>query len=195
MNAKTIALAVAVVLGLWLLLSSRATAPTTPALTTPTATSTATSTSPVTQSKTTSEPTKAPVTKQATTVRKALLPFLSSSQSTKCSYETVNGPNRTSSQLYMSKGVLRGEFRSWSGTTATTDFVHYDGSYAYTWKEGFSTGNKKLVNTLADIPAIIPRDLTGGSVLGTATNNASWDCHQWIVESDKMTLPAYVQFK
>lgn len=141
---------------------------------------------------------KVPVTSSSpvpTSVRKQLLPFLSQSQSSKCSYETVTPTTRSSSVLFMSKGVLRGEFRTWSGDITSSDIVHYDGTYVYVWKEGMSTGTKRLVNTLADLPALIPRDLTSGSVFGTATNNASWDCHQWIIEPSKVKVPSYVTFK
>lgn len=195
MNTKLIALGVVVVLGLWWLFGSTIT----PTPTTPTtdnmATTTATTT-PQTPTKTQPEkPKPTPITSSVPATRKPLLPFLSNSQSTKCTYETVSGSSRTSSILYMSKGVLRGEFRTWSGDTASSDMVHYDGAYVYTWKEGMSSGTKRIVSTLSDLPALIPRDLTSGSVLGTATNNASWDCHQWIVEKAKMTLPSYVSFK
>ena len=193
MNAKTIALGVVVIIGLWFIFSGR----TTPAVTAPVmeiATTTAATTT-AEQPKTTTVTQPKVTTPTNTTVRKALLPFLSDSQSTKCSYETVNGSTRTSSVLYMSKGILRGEFRTWSGTTASNDIVHYDGTYAYTWKEGMSTGTKNLVKTLSDLPALIPRDLTSGSVVGTSQNNASWDCHQWIAEKAKITLPTYVSFK
>ncbi len=195
MNARNIAVALGILiigLGMWQYLS-RSDTQLTPA---PVETATSTvSTTTAPQQTTTSQPKKTVTTPTVPATRKPLLLFLSGTQSTKCSYETVTDAARTSSVLFMSKGVLRGEFRTWNATSASTDFVHYDGSYVYTWKEGTSSGTKRVVATLADLPALIPRDLTGGSVLGTATNNASWDCHQWIVESAKMTLPTYVSFK
>ena len=70
----------------------------------------------------------------------------------------------------------------------------YDGGYLYAWQEGKAVGTKTAINSVADLPKVIPQDLTSGAVLGTDMNNVSWNCHAWSKDPNLLKVPTYVKF-
>jgi hypothetical protein len=114
------------------------------------------------------------------------------SGSHECLYESVDGSTRKHNRIYIADGKMRGEFRT-VGQVGT--LMVYNGGYLYTWKEGTTIGTKSLISTLADLPELIPQDLTSKIIFGkSGSNNASWDCHPWIKDGSMLSVPSYVKF-
>lgn len=115
------------------------------------------------------------------------------SGSHECLYESVDATTRKHNRIYIADGKMRGEFRT-VGEIGT--LMVYNSGYLYTWKEGTSVGTKSLISTLADLPGLIPQDLTSKIIFGTTgSNNASWDCHPWIKDASMLSIPSYVKFQ
>ncbi len=112
-----------------------------------------------------------------------------------CDYESVTQTSRTSNVIYLSNGKMRGEFRTSQAGMATANIVVYDGNYLYVWGEGKSTGTVTQPKTLADLPGIIPEDVSSGRILGSSSNNISWNCHAWSRVASFLEKPSYVTFK
>jgi hypothetical protein len=111
-----------------------------------------------------------------------------------CTYELVDTNSRSSSVIYISGGKMRGEFRSNTNGVISADLMIYSGGYLYSWREGASVGKKSTINSLSDLPSIIPHNLTSGAIFGTNTDNVSWDCHPWNTDSKLLLIPSYVKF-
>lgn len=111
-----------------------------------------------------------------------------------CDYEAVSPQGRASNVVYLSDGKMRGEFRTTGAFATNNNITVYDGKYLYVWTEGFSTGKVTEPKTLADLPGIIPQDVSSGRILGTSANNVSWNCHAWLRDASKLTRPSYVTF-
>lgn len=111
-----------------------------------------------------------------------------------CKYEQVSPTLRATNVIYVADGKLRGEFRSATATTTTLSMVVYDGVNLYVWNEGQPTGKISQPKTIADLPSAIPEDITSGRILGTSSNNVSWDCHAWSKDASKLVRPSYVKF-
>ncbi len=108
-----------------------------------------------------------------------------------CLYVQVTSSSQTTNTLYISDGRLRGEFRT-NGMGG--NLVVYDGQYLYTWKEGSAVGIRTQPKTIADLPALIPQDMTSATVLGSGLNSAGWDCHPWIRDASILVAPSNVKF-
>lgn len=93
----------------------------------------------------------------------------------KCTYSQASQAGQTISTIYIADGMLRGEFRD---IDAVGNMMIYNKGTLYIWQEGKTTGTKTQVTTLAQLPAVIPRDLTSGSSLGSGINAVGWDCYQ-----------------
>lgn len=111
-----------------------------------------------------------------------------------CDYEKVTQDSRSSSVIYVSNGRMRGEFRTSAGLNSTATLLVYDGSYLYVWTEGKSTGVRTQPKTIADLPSLIPEDVSSGRILGSGINNVSWNCHAWSKDESKLVKPSYVTF-
>lgn len=111
-----------------------------------------------------------------------------------CDYEAVSPQGRASNVVYLSDGKMRGEFRTTGAFATSNNITVYDGKYLYVWTEGFSTGKVTEPKTLADLPGIIPQDVSSGRILGTSANNVSWNCHAWLRDASKLMRPSYVTF-
>lgn len=112
-----------------------------------------------------------------------------------CKYEQVSQGSRSTNVVYLSNGKLRGEFRTTANGVSTANLMVYDGKNLYVWKEGQSTGTISQPKTIAELPDVIPADITSGAVFGTNVNNASWDCHGWTTVPSLLVKPSYVTFK
>ena len=111
-----------------------------------------------------------------------------------CDYKSLGSSEQTSNTVYVSNGKMRGEFRTYQTGASTGNIVVYDGDYLYVWTEGQSTGKISQPKTLADLPGIIPEDVSSGRILGTSANNVSWNCHAWSRDASKLVRPSYVTF-
>lgn len=111
-----------------------------------------------------------------------------------CKYEQVTATGRNSNVVYIADGKMRGEFRTVSGGSSAGDMMVYNNGYLYVWKEGKTTGIKTPISSVSELPHTIPSDLTSGAVIGTNTNNVSWDCHTWIQDKALLAPPSYVTF-
>lgn len=111
-----------------------------------------------------------------------------------CDYDQATQQSRSSSVIYVSHGRMRGEFRTSAGLNSTATLLVYDGTYLYVWTEGKTTGVRTQPKTIADLPALIPEDVTSGRVLGSGINNVSWNCHPWSKDESKLVKPSYVTF-
>jgi uncharacterized protein YxeA len=121
--------------------------------------------------------------------------IFSQSGSHQCSYEQVGGTSeRGSSVIYIADGQMRGEFRTTTTSGNSANLMIYNGGYLYSWKEGSTVGTKSSIKSLADLPKIIPTDLTSGAIFGVSDTNISWDCHDWIKDPKLFFIPAYVKF-
>jgi hypothetical protein len=78
--------------------------------------------------------------------------------------------------------------------TPTASLMIYNGGYLYNWNEGATTGKKSSIKSLADLPAIIPQDLTSASIFGTASDTVGWNCHNWVTDPTVFVIPTYVTF-
>ncbi len=108
-----------------------------------------------------------------------------------CTYNQATQAGQTISTIYIADGMLRGEFRD---TDSVGNMMIYNKGTLYVWQEGKTTGTKTKVNTLAQLPAIIPRDLTSGSSLGSGINSVGWDCHQWTMKASLFTPSTAIKF-
>ncbi|OHA20736.1 MAG: hypothetical protein A2849_01630 [Candidatus Taylorbacteria bacterium RIFCSPHIGHO2_01_FULL_51_15] len=73
-----------------------------------------------------------------------------------------------------------------SGTVIESHMIR-TGGYTYTWVDGNVKGTKSTAP-----PTNIPAVTTGGYIANNGT--ASWDCHPWVPESAKFTLPNGISF-
>lgn len=112
-----------------------------------------------------------------------------------CKYEQVSGGSRSTNVIYLSDGKLRGEFRTTlANGTSLANLMVYDGVNLYVWKEGMSTGVRTQPKTIAELPDVIPTDITSAAVFGTSLDNVSWDCHAWSAKPSLLVKPSYVKF-
>lgn len=93
----------------------------------------------------------------------------------KCTYNQATQAGQTISTIYIADGKLRGEFRD---IDAVGNMMIYNGGTLYVWQEGKTIGTKSQISTLAQLPSVIPKDLTSGSSLGSGINAVGWDCYQ-----------------
>ncbi|NBV77333.1 hypothetical protein EBR66_04180 [bacterium] len=112
-----------------------------------------------------------------------------------CNYEQVSQTSRSGHVLYIADGKMRGEFRTTTAAGATVTLVVYDGRYLYTWTEGKTAGSRTQPSSVSELPSIIPKDFTSGTILGTGSNNVGWSCHTWIKDAKLLTPPSYISFK
>lgn len=113
---------------------------------------------------------------------------------TQCDYTQTSAGMQGTSVIYIADGKMRGEFRTNTNGVAKATLMIYNGGYLYSWKEGATIGTKSSIKTIADLPEVIPSDLTSGAVLGTGSNNVGWNCHAWAKDVKLFALPSYVTF-
>lgn len=111
-----------------------------------------------------------------------------------CDYEQVSQDTRSTSVVYISNGKMRGEFRTSTALSTTATMVVYDGQYLYVWTEGKSTGVRTEPKTIAELPGIIPEDVSSGRILGSSSDNVSWNCHPWSKVPSLLEKPSYLSF-
>lgn len=150
----------------------------------PTASSTPETTNPT--------PAKKPTTK-TTTPTSGFTSIFKTTGSYECVFDQATAAGKTNKIIYLADGAMRGEFRSNMENTPTTLMV-YNGGYLYTWTEGSARGTKTRINSVSDLPSIVPTDLSKAASLGSSLNNVSWGCHPWIKNASLLKAPSYVQF-
>ena len=118
------------------------------------------------------------------------------SGSHECVYQQVTSSSKSQNTIDIADGKMYGQFRTTSGNQTDATLMVYDYGYLYTWKEGATTGTKTTIHTVADLPAVIPHDLTSGAVLADGPlNSVGWDCHFWAKDASVLTPPSYVKFQ
>jgi hypothetical protein len=120
--------------------------------------------------------------------------LLTQSGSYECDYSQVQSTGRSENVIYLYGGRLRGEFRTISGNSATVNLLVYDGRYLYEWREGASNGTRTVLTSLSQLPLIIPRNLTSGSIYGSSYESVGWICHTWLTNKSLLMPPSYVTF-
>jgi hypothetical protein len=116
------------------------------------------------------------------------------SGSHECDFEQVGPSARSSNIVYIADGKMRGEFRTISAGLSTASMMVYNSGVLYVWTEGMGVGTKTILKSVSDLPAIIPVDLTSGSVLGSGLNSIGWNCHDWAKSTSMLAPPSYVKF-
>ena len=112
-----------------------------------------------------------------------------------CRYDQVSQTSRSSNTVYIADGKMRGEFRTTDSKGMTTsNIMVYNSPNLYIWVEGKSVGTVTQPRSLKDIPAVVPTNVHEGRVLGSGTDNVSWDCHAWSKVPSLITKPTYVTF-
>jgi hypothetical protein len=111
-----------------------------------------------------------------------------------CTYEQVSATGQSTTAIYIGDGKMRAEFRTLSGNIGPATFMVYNGGYLYTWQEGKTAGTKTTIKTVADLPAVIPKDLTSAVVIGTNLNSVGVNCRDWARDAKMFVLPSYVKF-
>ena len=98
----------------------------------------------------------------------------------------------TKATVFAAGGKVRGDFHAKSADGDNVDsFIIDTGVNAYAWTQGSTTGYKSASGNLD----AFPKSITGGISLGSASDNIGWDCHPWIVDATKFTVPTYVKFQ
>jgi hypothetical protein len=120
--------------------------------------------------------------------------LLTQTGSYECDYSGVTASGQTSNVIYIYGGKMRGEFRTTSSGNTSANLFVYDGRYMYQWKEGSSEGTRTVLTSLSQLPLIIPRDLTSGSIIGNSYTSVGWQCHTWLTNKSLLTPPSYVTF-
>jgi hypothetical protein len=162
-------------------------------------TDTATSSAPTTTAKAAS-PTPAP--KKTTPPaapgvpdsQKTTKSLVTQSGSYQCDYSQVQASGQSTGVIYIYGGKMRGEFRTQTAEKTISNLFVYDGNLVFQWKEGASVGTKTVLNSLSDLPFIIPKDLTSGGIVGSNYESVGWICHPWLTNKSLLTPPSYVTF-
>ncbi len=131
------------------------------------------------------------VVKSSTPAAESFTNIFTSKGSYECNYEEITPSYRNTNTIYFSDGKMRAEFRK---TGVAGNIMVYDGKNMYVWVEGQSVGIVSVPKSIADFPAIIPKDITAGTVLGSGLNSASWSCHAWSKVPSLLEKPTYVKF-
>jgi hypothetical protein len=173
---------VLVILGIWYLASSNGG--------TGTQNQMATTTTSTTTTTTTTSGTGTPAPASSTTFKS----IFTQSGNHECDYSQTSPSSQSTSVIYISGGKMNAQFRTVDSSGSTASLMIYDGGYLYSWKEGATVGTKSSIKTLADLPAVIPDDLTSGAIFGTGSDNVGWDCHDWLTDPSVFVLPTYVTF-
>lgn len=137
------------------------------------------------------EDTAADTTSSSNTSPNTFSKILSQNGNYECKYEQVSTTSQSVNLIYISDGKIRGEFRT-NGISGS--MMVYDGVNLYVWREGAIVGTKMQLKSLAELPLIIPKDLTSGTVLGSGLDSVSWDCHPWSKNASLLVPPSEVTF-
>jgi hypothetical protein len=106
-----------------------------------------------------------------------------------CTYEQLSPSSRSSSVIYIADGKMRGEFRTLA-PSASANIMIYANGYLYSWREGATVAKRSSIKSIAELPQIIPTDLTSGAVYGVSDENVSWDCHDWLKDTEMFVVPS-----
>ncbi len=135
-----------------------------------------------------------PVEDKTVVKKMAFSEFVRGMGAYKCTVnQSVDGTDTTGT-VYLSKGLIRGEFNSKvQNLSIDTGFIVRDG-YTYTWtsmmpKFGFKT------KVDAEVKAADTSTRTQGSYSFNAEKIGDYDCQAWTVDESKFVLPAGVTFR
>lgn len=131
----------------------------------------------------TTEETRETATSSPTT----LSALLASGVSQQCTFTDSSSVGDTSGTVYVASGKIRGDFTAVSAGKAMKTHMISDGTTAYTWVEGMSTGYKaplsfKQQADEAQAPAL------------DATKSLNYSCGPWTADQEMFALPPNYTF-
>lgn len=155
---------------------------------------TSASTAPTLAAKTAAAPTKTTSAAPKATGA-AYKSVITQTGSHRCDYEQVSQTQRTTGVVYVANGKMRAELRTFGSSVTANSLAVYDGRYLYTWTEGLATGNRTQPSSVAQLPLMLPNDLTSSTILGSSENSVSWNCRTWASDAKLFVPPSYVTFR
>lgn len=103
---------------------------------------------------------------------------------------TDNG--KTAGTVYASAGKTRTDFRAESASGVVTELhIIRDGTSAYTWVSGQTTGTKTAITTASPF---VPRQPSGAGIAITDESSVNWDCHPWLTDKAQFVPPSNITF-
>ena len=103
---------------------------------------------------------------------------------------TDNG--KTAGTVYASAGKTRTDFRAQSADGIVTELhIIRDGTSAYTWVSGQTTGTKTAITTASPF---VPRQPSGAGIAITDESSVDWDCHPWLTDKAQFVPPSNITF-
>lgn len=186
MTKKNILIAVVVIailaLGTWYLVSKNAT----PISTTGTDVTTGT---PADGATTVTPGTTATPTKGTGTLKTA---FTQGGNYT-CTLNALADDNgKTAGTVYAAAGKTRTDFRAQSADGIVTELhIIRDGTSAYTWVSGQTTGTKTAITSTSPF---VPRQPSGAGIAITDESSVNWDCHPWLTDKAQFVPPSNIIF-
>lgn len=103
---------------------------------------------------------------------------------------TDNG--KTSGTVYASAGKTRTDFRAQSADGIVTELhIIRDGTSAYTWVAGQTTGTKTAITSTSPF---VPRQPSGAGIAITDDSSVNWDCHPWLTDKAQFVPPSNITF-
>ncbi len=119
----------------------------------------------------------------------AFADFVRQGGSYKCEVKQALSDMENSGTVYLSGGMMRGEFRTVAeGRTVTTNIINRDG-YTYTWSSASpETGFKIKVDASADAE-------TSGTYSWDASQVGDYNCAAWSADASVFAVPTSVTFQ
>jgi hypothetical protein len=108
-------------------------------------------------------------------------------KSQQCTFADDTSGAVTNGTIYVGGGKMRGDFMANANGTNVSSHMISDGTTAYTWMEGQSTGYKVIMSTGQG-------GATQNSAAADANRKLDYKCSSWSVDSAKFNLPAGVNF-
>lgn len=110
-----------------------------------------------------------------------------------CTLEALANDNgKTTGTVYASAGKTRTDFRAETASGVVTELhIIRDGTSAYTWVSGQTTGTKSAITASS---AFVPRQPSGAGIAITDESSVNWDCHPWLTDPKQFVPPTNITF-
>jgi len=104
----------------------------------------------------------------------------------------ANDNGKTTGTVYASAGKTRTDFRAESADGVVTELhIIRDGTSAYTWVSGQTTGTKTALTATSPF---VPRQPTGAGIAITDESSVSWECRPWLTDLKQFVPPTNITF-
>ncbi len=110
-----------------------------------------------------------------------------------CTLDALASDNgKTTGTVYASAGKTRTDFRAQTtdGTVAELHIIR-DGTSAYTWVSGQTTGTKTAITATSPF---VPHQPSGAGIAITDESSVNWDCHPWLTDKAQFVPPSTITF-